>query len=71
MTDHTSARIFRDVFCHLAACCTEECISIAQSLWLGLDHYDFTDSDLHCDEALIGLGLARRDDDGVVHYNER
>lgn len=60
MADRTAAGIFSDVFTVLASRENQqEAREIAHELWPKTQSYDFSDSQMDCDEELKKLGLLR------------
>lgn len=77
MSDRTSAEIFGEAFRFLAETNDERAKQMARRFWSMTSSYDFSPSQMGCDDALIALGLARRgvdpewpDDGEVVMYEE-
>lgn len=72
MSDRTSAGLFRRFFRYLAADPTPQSIAFAKGLWAWARDYDFSHSQMDCDDALITLRLAKRgpneDGDEVTLY---
>ena len=67
MSDRTSAEIFSTVFEMLAESPTDENKKLARRLWDETFRYDFSESQLDCDDVLVALGLARRRGERVVY----
>lgn len=72
MSDRTSAEIFGNVFVLVARDTTlaknpKGRNSLALQLWEMSKGYDFGPSQMDCDEALIGLGLARESGSDVEY----
>jgi hypothetical protein len=61
MGDINSAVIFSGFFEKLASDPTPQHIKWAIELWEDSYHYDFSNNELECDDALIKLGLAKKD----------
>lgn len=70
MSDRTSARLFCIIFTMLSNNPTEEHKEMANEIWSKRLSYDFSDCQIGCDEALVKLGLAYKDDDGYVVYKD-
>jgi hypothetical protein len=74
MADRTSAGLFGEFFCLLAADPTDQHVKWARDLWRNTLEYDFSPCQMGCDEALSTLSLARRrvdprwPDDGPVWW---
>lgn len=58
MTQRSAARIYGDVFDALAEYSVPGVKAIACKVWSQSRRYDFTPSDMKCDDSLIVLGLA-------------
>jgi hypothetical protein len=67
MADRTSAELFSEFFCYLASDLTAQHLQWAQKLWVRSEIYDFSPYQMFCDEALLELGLASKDETGEVH----
>lgn len=59
MQDRASAAVFGKIFKLLAKNPTEERKNIAAEIMTVTHEYDFTSDQMHCDDALISLDLAR------------
>lgn len=59
MADRTSAGLFGKIFTLLAKNPTDEHKKIAAEIWPETNEYDFSSSQMYCDDALIALDLAR------------
>ncbi len=72
MADRTSAGLFGKIFTLLAKNPTEEHKTIAAEIWPETHEYDFSHSQMYCDDALIAIDLARNGadprypEDGVI-----
>lgn len=76
MADRNSAAIFGMVFAHLAQVVNDydesgatkrTACRLARNFWREMGNYDFSCSQLECDDGLVLLGLAREDDDGIEY----
>jgi hypothetical protein len=67
MADRTSAEIFATMFEMLAKNPTDEHKQMAKKLWRKRNHYDFSDYQMGCDDALIVLDLAKRDGEEIEY----
>lgn len=63
MADRTSAEIYGGLFERLAKQLKE--------IWAEADCYDFHKCQMDCNDALLFLGLARKEPDGTVIYMNR
>lgn len=70
MADRTSAGLFGTFFEFLAEEPDERSKVMAEKLWRISKRYDFGPCQMDCDDALVKLGLARLDADGVPEYAE-
>lgn len=61
---------FGQIFSMLATDPTSERKKIAQQIWTLRSDYDFSESEMECDWALIDLGLAVKENDQVVYAEE-
>ena len=68
MGDTNSCEIFANIFARLAKNPTDENKTIARETFDDSRRYDFADYEMECDDALIVLGLAKRDVEGDVTY---
>lgn len=65
MADRTSAEVFGAVFDMAADYMPDDEVRgrFVRRLWSLAQHYDFAHEQMECDEALVTLGLARREPD--------
>jgi hypothetical protein len=70
MSDHTSAALFGELFKRFAKNPTDENKKIAHWFWNHRGEYDFNVYQMYCDEALVVLGLAHKNEDGWVEYEK-
>lgn len=66
MADRTSAFLFRKIFDHLAG---RDCLD-PEAAWALTRDYDFSPEQMHCDEALLSLGLAEKCKHGQIFYRD-
>lgn len=77
MADRTSAALFGKIFKILASPGEIDRKVIAREFYAMMGDYDFHDSQMDCDEALLELGLARKGmdpaypEDGIVIIYKR
>lgn len=60
MSDGTAALMFGKIFRWFASDPTEQHKEWARELWPAINDYDFSAYQMHCDEELRTLGLARK-----------
>jgi len=60
MSDRTSAGLFSRIFGLLSKHPTKEHKCIAREIWPLRKEYDFSDYQMYCDDALMALGLAKK-----------
>ena len=73
MADRTSAQLFSDIFIMLSNfhdLPQERIREIAEQVYRMVNAYDFNDCQMGCDVALIKLGLATKDKEGIIHYRD-
>ncbi len=67
MADRTTAGLFGSIFKLLAGNPTEEHKAMAKNIWPLQREYDFSPYQMGCDDALIALGIAKKDGNRIIY----